>query len=139
MLCLVYVSAVTGRSEHFDIGEILQQSRRNNAVDDVTGMLLYADGNFMQVLEGEASAVERVYQRIARDKRHSRVTQLVRFDTEERQFANWSMALRTLGDLSPEDQVDCVNSLTKWSAEPDLPEISAQVKTLLGSFVKSMR
>jgi hypothetical protein len=139
MQCLVYVSAACGRPQDLDLGSILQQSRRNNAADGITGMLLYAQGNFMQALEGEAAVVERVYQRISCDKRHRRVTLLDRFEIAARQFPNWSMALSSLGDLSPEDQADCVASLTQWSAEPDVRAITGEIQTLLGSFMKSMR
>ena len=67
MLCLVYVSAAKNQLPDFDVGEILRQSRNNNAKQGISGILLYSDGNFMQALEGEKEAVEQTFARISRD------------------------------------------------------------------------
>ena len=90
---LLYVSS----SRHDAIGEalstILLQSRRNNAAGGLTG-LLWTDGSrFLQVLEGERDAVQRVFDRILGDKRHRAVVVLHDRDVTERTFGNWAMAL----------------------------------------------
>ena len=85
---------LTGTDEEVDqqIEHILAVSRRNNARDGVTGALLYNRGCFAQVLEGPLAAIERVFERIGRDERHSDVT-VVSFEPVERyEFAEWSMA-----------------------------------------------
>jgi hypothetical protein len=59
-------------------------------------MLLYKDGNLMQVLEGDGPAVHALYERIAEDPRHRGALVLLDEEQPERQFADWSMAYRDL-------------------------------------------
>ena len=87
---LLYASNTSRNTADAVLDDILAASRRNNAGAGVTGMLLYVEGGFMQVLEGEDAAVGAVYDRIAKDKRHWNT--LVLLDREApRAFSEWSM------------------------------------------------
>ena len=57
-------------------------------------LLLYADGNVMQVLEGEKAVVLELFQTIKLDKRHSGIFVLVEQEIAARQFASWSMGFK---------------------------------------------
>jgi hypothetical protein len=92
----VYVSAAVDPFSASELVHLLDTARRNNAALGVTGMLLYKDGNFMQVLEGDEATVRNVYAKIERDPRHRGLLTLLQGTTEERQFADWSMAFRDL-------------------------------------------
>jgi hypothetical protein len=59
-------------------------------------MLLYADGNLMQVLEGEKNLVLETYQAIQSDPRHRDLFVLIEEDISSRQFDSWSMGFRQL-------------------------------------------
>jgi hypothetical protein len=65
---------------------LLETCRKNNAALGVTGMLLYKDGNFRQVLEGDEGAMRGLYERIAADPRHNGEISLQEGFAEERQF-----------------------------------------------------
>ncbi|KQT32963.1 activator of photopigment and puc with BLUF domain protein [Sphingomonas sp. Leaf412] len=97
MLQVVYIStAVAGLPA--DIDDILAVSRRNNARDDVTG-LLYADGRrFLQALEGPERQVEAALIRIAADPRHRAIVTLSHRIVAAREFGAWEMAVRRPGD-----------------------------------------
>ena len=75
-----------------DINHILVTSRRNNARDRITGSLLFSEGCFAQVLEGSREAVEKTFERIQNDERHSDVVVLQVGPLKERDFPAWSMA-----------------------------------------------
>lgn len=75
------------------IRTILDASRRNNPALGVTGALMFNVGYFAQVLEGPAAAVEQLFVRIGRDKRHHDVAVLSRGEVQDRAFSHWSMAL----------------------------------------------
>ena len=64
----------------------------------VTGILLYKDGNFMQVLEGEKEVVMKVAATIEADGRHKGVIVLLQGEREQRDFPDWSMGFRDLQD-----------------------------------------
>ncbi|WP_235525190.1 MULTISPECIES: BLUF domain-containing protein [unclassified Sphingomonas] len=74
-----------------DLDDILQQSRHNNAVDGITGLLWFNDGHFLQVLEGPADSVANAYARIAADRRHHDIRILSDRSVAAREFGYWSM------------------------------------------------
>lgn len=100
MIFLVYVSTATVPFSSSELRDLLAKSRDNNAMLDITGMLLYKDGNFMQVLEGEEGAVRALYAKITSDPRHKGNYMLLQGALEKRTFPDWSMGFR---DLSAED------------------------------------
>ena len=88
---LLYISSSKPRGTHADVSGILEQSRHNNALDGVTG-LLWTDGiRFLQVLEGDSESVGKTFDRIAADPRHGAIVVLSDKTIEEREFGNWSM------------------------------------------------
>ena len=97
----VYASSAVQPFEPAELRELLAQSRRNNAALGVSGMLLYKDGNFLQLLEGREAVVRELAARIARDPRHHQVTTLLEGFENEYQFPDWSMGFR---DLAAEEQ-----------------------------------
>lgn len=62
-------------------------------------MLLYKDGNFMQVLEGPDTAVKERFDRISQDPRHKGVIVLLKEQVANRQFPDWSMGFQNLRDV----------------------------------------
>ena len=93
---LLYVSNTRRNLAQPELENILEQSRRNNAAAAITGLLLYIDGAFLQVLEGEADPLEQTYARIRRDTRHWGTVTLLDQDAP-RAFAHWSMGFERLG------------------------------------------
>lgn len=100
MFFLVYISSATQPFSVDDLSTLLAVSRKNNAELGITGMLLYKDGNFMQVLEGDERTVRALYEKIGVDPRHSGEITLLQGFVDERQFPDWSMGFRDLN--SPE-------------------------------------
>ncbi len=100
---LLYVSGASRPMNDEDIDEILAVSRANNAAAGVTGMLLHADGTFIQVLEGEKATVKQLAARISGDSRHRNFMVLVERETDARAFADWQMGFRKLDPAREED------------------------------------
>lgn len=99
---LVYLSAAVAPFSPEELEELLRVSRRNNARDGVTGMLLYEAGSFFQVLEGEKGKVRDVFERISKDARHQRVVVLSERDIPAREFAGWTMGFVVLDERKRE-------------------------------------
>lgn len=99
---LIYVSTLVDDARG-ELPAILETAVRNNKFNGLTGMLLYADGNVMQVLEGEENALYEIYQRIERDSRHHGIFILVDTEIDSRQFENWSMGYRALSAAEIKD------------------------------------
>ncbi|SPF77973.1 BLUF domain-containing protein [Pseudoprimorskyibacter insulae] len=79
---------------------MLPHIRSNNLKHDLSGMLLFADGEFFQVLEGPRNAVKAVFAAIELDERHSCITVLREGIIARRAFTDWSMGF---AEISPED------------------------------------
>lgn len=73
------------------LAELLRRSRVKNEALGITGMLLYSNGSFMQVIEGEEAAIDALYARISADTRHHHVTLIIREPIPKRTFGAWSM------------------------------------------------
>jgi hypothetical protein len=101
MYCLVYVSSATHLMGDDELVEILEASRTRNHDAGITGMLLYKDGSFMQLLEGAKADVLGTYERIGRDRRHKGLIVVRQYETDARGFPDWSMGFRSVnaGDL----------------------------------------
>ena len=92
---LIYVSTLTAAARA-ELPGILDKSVANNQAQGLTGMLLYADGNVIQVLEGEKAALDAAFQRIERDPRHYGIIVLLNKAIDARQFDAWSMGYRSV-------------------------------------------
>lgn len=75
-----------------ELSLLLAQSREKNAKTNITGILMYADGTFIQALEGERKDVDDLYEVIQRDIRHKNVIEIVSGFEEKRTFPDWLMA-----------------------------------------------
>lgn len=73
------------------LSDIMNVSVRNNVRDEITGVLMYHDNLFFQLLEGEQSVVKRCFARIQRDQRHKRVTLVWDHIAGARVFSSWAM------------------------------------------------
>jgi len=89
---LAYVSSSRFTLGEKRLSEILDISQRNNARNEITGVLMYHDELFFQVLEGEQPAVEDCYhKRIYHDPRHSGLSLVWSDEVERRAFSEWAM------------------------------------------------
>jgi len=118
LLRLVYVSSATSPMDDAALAALVAQARAFNDAHGLTGMLLHAEGNFLQVLEGEAGEVDELYRRICHDPRHAHMLCLERTAIARREFADWSMGFR---NLSGEECEDLPDWLTGIPGEAPLP------------------
>jgi hypothetical protein len=100
---VVYLSEGTGSFSSEELHEILAKAREKNSKLDISGMLLFKDGNFLQVLEGNRERVLSLFETIARDPRHHRITILFRGVVPERDFTDWSMGFHDLNSPETKD------------------------------------
>ena len=102
MLChLVYVSTATRPMRDPDLAELLSQARERNQRNSVTGMLLYKDGRFIQLLEGHEDDVRKIFDSIRQDERHRDVELLWFRYVQFRDFPDWTMGFRNADELDP--------------------------------------
>jgi len=92
MYTLTYESVATNALEIAEMEELLEKARANNIKDSITGCLIYYQGKFVQLLEGERKEIDVLYDKIKQDPRHKNVTLFSDDQITKRTFPNWGMA-----------------------------------------------
>jgi len=100
---LIYVSTAVRKMSRVELEALLESAVRFNNEHHITGMLLYSDGSFLQILEAETADMDEVYERINRDLQHHSLQVLIRNPISSRSFAAWHMGFRMLGQKEIED------------------------------------
>lgn len=93
---LIYTSDASPDLGPEGLQSIRESSQRNNARDQITGILLHSGDQFLQVIEGPRAAVERLHRVIMADTRHEGMRTVLAHDVRERDFGQWAMAVRSL-------------------------------------------
>lgn len=98
--CL-YASRATAQLAAPVVDSILEQSRKNNPRQGITGMLCFFDDIFVQVLEGGRDEICELFNAIVRDDRHSNVRMLTYEEISERRFGSWTMGQVNIATVNP--------------------------------------
>jgi len=130
---IVYMSTAVRPFTDEELKVLLLQSQVNNVKNNITGMLLYCEGSFVQVIEGEKEDLHRTYQKIQEDRRHKGIIEIAQGTIENRNFPKWSMGFNTLShvEFAQFDAfIEGANvNLFKYGSHPAL--------TILKTFAKS--
>jgi hypothetical protein len=98
---LIYVSHAVGEGGKDALSDILRQSRANNGLNGVSGVLWAGGRRYLQVLEGSPGGVAEVFAKIASDPRHEQVRIVSDTEQPQRQFGGWTMASLSPGASDP--------------------------------------
>ena len=129
---LLYVSKPVGPITTFVTSSILEVCSVNNKKAEITGVLCQGSGIYMQVIEGQRSAINALYSRIISDKRHNQIELLSFEEVGQRRYGQWSMALVQLSINDPMVQL----------AHPEFDPYSASSKDairIIDELIKSSR
>jgi hypothetical protein len=138
LFSLTYVSSAVRAFSEEELEDLLSTSRENNARLGITGMLLYKDGNFMQVLEGDEEGVRELYEKIARDPRHGGEIVLQQGHSEERNFPEWKMGFRNLNSPESSSTPGYSEFLNSPLTGREFSENPSRSQKLLLTFKRSM-
>jgi len=86
---LSYLSEAISDMSFLGLMRLLESARAFNQSNDITGILLYDNQQFGQILEGEYANVMKAWKRIQEDRRHHRVELLEIREISERSFPEW--------------------------------------------------
>jgi hypothetical protein len=135
---IIYCSQATTDFSPEELVALLESARDKNAKSGLTGMLLYCSQSFLQMLEGDPSALETTYQRIMADPRHSNLRLLMNVDVSAPLFPDWTMGFEHVDDeelaadldgFTPESEYPLVN--------PDLITNGVVAQTLLTLYAQN--
>jgi hypothetical protein len=96
---LIYVSSATKPLTSGELRSLLKLARARNVRRGISGILLYKNGSFLQVIEGEPPAVDELFGKINKDPRHDGVVLLSRREIKEHNFPSWSMGFLAVDEI----------------------------------------
>ena len=93
MHLIIYTSEYVGRAEYIDdvLADIVKRSKINNTRYDITGLLFYQNGRFIQVLEGDKDSLEGLMSILEKDDRHENIQRIIDQTIKKRAFKEWNM------------------------------------------------
>ena len=116
MIELVYVSRAKQHFSEDQLVELLKQARMNNEKLGISGLLLYDNkGTFIQALEGDEEQVDRLFNKISGDERHSRINRISRKSIQVRAFPDWKMGFR----LIDKDSIKTLSGFSSYMQQQD--------------------
>jgi hypothetical protein len=132
---IIYLSRATAPFTDAQLENLLLVARSRNAELDVSGLLLYAEAQFLQVLEGEEQAIRALYEIIKEDPRHRDIVTYADKPIKQRAFASWAMAFHA-PSLPQLAEVTGYLTPAAWTVDHALlGPADAQLLELLRSFV----
>ncbi|MFC6859078.1 BLUF domain-containing protein [Zunongwangia atlantica] len=102
---ICYVSSENDRMEENHIEILFSQTQRNNMANDISGILLYSQGNFFQVIEGNAITIKELFKKIENDDRHRNLFRVFNREIKQDQYDDY-----------------CCDFLTKYNQSEELNE-----------------
>ena len=109
---LLYVSDAAPNLLPGTVAAITQRARERNRIDGISGLLVFDGLRFGQLVEGPASRMGELLERLMHDPRHSNVQILAREALPARRFADWQ-----LGYLMLEPATANLGALARKSGE----------------------
>ncbi|MGB0496958.1 MAG: BLUF domain-containing protein [Rubricella sp.] len=100
------------------MAEIARESNAFNLTHNITGLLIFDDGVFVQVLEGPTVEILQLTARIAADRRNERLRVLWHGNIDKRRFPEWAMGCFDMTEL-PEGATPVASAITTRGS--DLP------------------
>jgi len=112
---IMYSSQATEPMTVTGLEAILTDARTGNEARDVTGALVYVDGVFFQIIEGDKDVVHKLMASIASDSRHHSVKIFYDAEVAARAFESWSMAYLSA----------TAEQMSKWAGLPGTATVEA--------------
>lgn len=95
---LVYTSVSRTAPEEIVTSDFVAKIQARNHSFGITGSLAWYENKFMQIIEGPASAVNRLFAEILQDPRHKEIALISERIVHQREFPNWDMSVVSLTD-----------------------------------------
>jgi|SaaInlV_100m_DNA_5_1039725.scaffolds.fasta_scaffold26084_3 hypothetical protein len=135
MIHLIYICSAAITPSEQDLIALLSQARCRNRSLGITGMLLYDNNTYIQVIEGEERDVHRIFNSIQNDSRVERLITLVEEEIECRDFPDWTMGFRNL--KSHTTKLSGFTEIFSGKVDPSIAEAKQVLAVdLLMSFAK---
>lgn len=136
LIHIVYLSISKRELSEKELADFLTDIRKKNKMKKVTGLLLYNEGTFIQVIEGERESIQDLFENVINDQRHTNIVKLLEEEIVSRSFPDWSMGFKIISNKEIENIPGFSDLLKEENSSEPIPGIAEQVMILLNSFRK---
>jgi hypothetical protein len=95
---ILYISSATTPPSTNDFENLLAVARRNNKAHNITGVLIFFYGRYVQCIEGDDHEISRLLSNIEGDARNIHLVVLQDRQIKSRDFPDWSMGYQAYED-----------------------------------------
>ncbi|WP_324680062.1 BLUF domain-containing protein [Hymenobacter sp. GOD-10R] len=117
---IIYMSTASWSMTDAELAQLLRQAQQGNERGGITGALVYSNGQFMQIMEGEQAALEELYAQLGQDRRHQGLFKLADRPIPVRRFSEWSMGFQVVSPAAFEQLRGYVAPAQMAQQLPDL-------------------
>lgn len=110
---LVYTSNRKSNCTEKEIENILDSCKKNNPSLNITGVLLYSDTKFIQLVEGDYKLITALYDKIKTDPRHEQTRMIALGPIQEKSFPSWHMGTKKIVGSKLDFKTDISNDDNK--------------------------
>ncbi len=136
LIHIVYMSFSSRNLSEEELDDFLTLIRKKNQTRGVTGLLLYNDETFIQIIEGYQDSIDELFEIISKDNKHTNILKLLEEPIDKRAFPDWSMGFRRLSQIQKNNIPGYFDFIQGKQSNIDSLECSQAVKQLLLSFKK---
>ncbi|RYY20651.1 MAG: BLUF domain-containing protein [Sphingobacteriaceae bacterium] len=111
---IIYLSSASMYFQAETLEEMLNGFRIKNETNQITGLMLFSEGSFLQLLEGAEHVLDALIKKIRKDKRHHSVVQIATGTIPNRIFSDWHMCFKV---ALPAEFKDLKGYLDPWNPE----------------------
>ena len=86
---ICYVSDSKIKESKVKLDKMFNDIKTKNIINNISGVLIYKNGNFLQIIEGDKEIIDTLFLNIKKDKRHSHIITLIDFPIPHRLFKEY--------------------------------------------------
>ena len=136
LIHIVYVSFSRNKLSEVELDELLSEIRPKNLTNDVTGLLLYNDEIFIQIIEGTRKVIDNLYENLQNDSRHINIVKILEENICQRSFPNWSMGYQKLSKEESQELPGYTELMDSDDIRGFLKQSSKTIINLIEKFMK---
>ncbi len=138
---IIYFSAANAVLTEDALLALLASSQRRNAERGITGLLLYSEGNIMQVIEGPSEAVQALFAKISIDPRHSKMIVARNAAIARRDFPTYKMGFKRVARRQMDTSLPGFSDMLERGgpSQLELAAMNRFVAVFLKTFVRTAR
>ncbi|TGV03147.1 BLUF domain-containing protein [Flavivirga rizhaonensis] len=128
---ICYISDSCQEESLNTLKNLFSKAKKNNLKFNITGILIYSNANFLQVLEGNETNVNDTFKRISLDTRHRNLFKVIDINTQQRIFEDYNFGF-TIVDSSKE--LNELNEYLEWLRKAD-NKLANKVVNMVENFI----